>query len=76
MSNIDMSQMVSAEDKARAATVAALEADAAEQVAYLAATDWYITRFAETGTVVPQEVRAARAVARDRLSVIRDQLRA
>ncbi|MEC3862693.1 hypothetical protein VK792_15485 [Mesobacterium sp. TK19101] len=76
MSNIDMSRMVSAEDKARAATVATLEAEVAEQAAYLAATDWYVTRFAETGTAVPEEVRAARTVARDRVSEIRDQLRA
>ena len=31
---------------------------------YLASTDWYITRFAETGVVVPEDVTAKRAEAR------------
>lgn len=31
---------------------------------YLASTDWYVTRKAETGTEIPQEVLDARAAAR------------
>jgi hypothetical protein len=31
---------------------------------YLASTDWYITRFAETGVVVPDDITTARATAR------------
>jgi len=73
---VDMSRLVSAEEKARLAGCAALLREARGLTASLAESDWYITRCAETGTAVPPEVRAARAVARDRLSVIRDQLRA
>ena len=32
--------------------------------AYLASTDWYITRHAETGVAVPEEITTARASAR------------
>ena len=32
--------------------------------AYLASTDWYITRHAETGAAVPNEITTARASAR------------
>lgn len=37
----------------------------AEARAYLAETDWMVTRFAETGTPVPEEVKAKRQAARD-----------
>ena len=33
--------------------------------AYLASTDWYITRHAETGVAVPDDVTTARAEARE-----------
>ena len=33
--------------------------------AYLASTDWYITRHAETGVAVPADVTTARAAARE-----------
>lgn len=36
----------------------------AEALAFLAATDFYIIREQETGTICPQEVKAARAEAR------------
>lgn len=36
----------------------------AEAQAYLLSTDWYVVRFAETGTAIPQEVTEARAAAR------------
>ena len=32
--------------------------------AYLASTDWYITRFLETGVVIPTDVTTAREAAR------------
>lgn len=34
---------------------------------YLRSTDWYITRFAETGVAVPAEVLEERAAARERI---------
>ena len=37
----------------------------AENRAYLASTDWYVTRYAETGTAVPDEIKAARQAARN-----------
>lgn len=37
----------------------------AESRAYLASTDWYVTRFAETGVAIPADVLAARQAARD-----------
>ena len=36
----------------------------ADSLAYLASTDWYVVRFAETGVAIPSEVSAARAAAR------------
>ena len=35
-----------------------------ESLGYLASTDWYITRHAETGVAVPEEITTARAAAR------------
>ena len=35
-----------------------------ESLEYLASTDWYITRHAETGVAVPADVTTARAAAR------------
>ena len=32
---------------------------------YLASTDWYVVRFAETGTPIPQDILDARQAARD-----------
>lgn len=37
----------------------------AEARAYLAETDWMVTRFAETGTPIPDDVKAKRQAARD-----------
>jgi len=31
---------------------------------YLADTDWYVTRYAETGTAIPEDIATARAQAR------------
>ncbi len=36
----------------------------ADMRSYLAQTDWYVIRFAETGTPVPEDVASARAAAR------------
>lgn len=36
----------------------------AQNRAYLAETDWYVTRFAETGEAIPQDVLDKRAEAR------------
>lgn len=38
-------------------------------IEYLKATDWYVTRFAETGAPIPEEVRIARQAARDGIIV-------
>lgn len=37
----------------------------AEARAYLAGTDWYVVRFAETGVAIPAEISAARQAARE-----------
>lgn len=39
----------------------------AEARAYLAETDWYVTRMHETGQPVPDDIAAARQAARDRV---------
>lgn len=39
----------------------------AEARAYLAKTDWYVTRMHETGQPVPDDIVAARQAARDRV---------
>jgi hypothetical protein len=38
---------------------------------YLDDTDWLVTRFAETGKAVPQEVLEQRIIARDKISELR-----
>lgn len=43
------------------------EREIAEKLAYLASTDWYVVRFAETGVAIPAEVSAGRAAARARI---------
>ena len=37
----------------------------AEARAYLASTDWYVVRFAETGVAIPDDVAEARKLARE-----------
>lgn len=37
----------------------------AEHLAYLASTDWYVIRFADSGVPVPDDIRVARQAARD-----------
>lgn len=43
----------------------------AELQNYLAATDWYAVRFAETGVEVPAEIKAERQAAREEISRLR-----
>ena len=50
--------------RAERARVARLQAE-------LDSTDWYVSRFAETGEVIPEAVRAARRMAREELSRLR-----
>lgn len=55
--------------KVKADTDTAAEISALE--ATLAATDWYVTRKAETGKDVPPEVLAGRQSARERISQLK-----
>lgn len=43
----------------------------AEKLAYLASTDWYVTRYAETGVAVPSEIADKRQAARARIDELR-----
>lgn len=61
-------RIVTAEQKQAEAEAAALELRKAEARTYLAATDWYITRRAETQKSVPREILDKRAAARETLS--------
>lgn len=45
----------------------------ASLMAYLSSTDWYVARYAETGTAIPDEVKTARAAARVRIDELRAQ---
>ena len=38
---------------------------------YLSGTDWYVTRFAETGKAIPEDILAQRSAARERISELR-----
>jgi len=55
--------LITAEVTRLEAANAQAELNATNQ-AYLASTDWYITRHAETGAAVPADVTTARAAAR------------
>lgn len=57
---IDFEQVV----KVKSPEDLAKEQLAAEALAYLASTDWYVLRFVENGKSVPKDVTAAREVAR------------
>ena len=58
--NIKTAEMLEAEVTANIQT----DANVIHQ-AYLASTDWYITRFLETGVVIPTDVTTAREAARE-----------
>lgn len=62
--NIDWSLMKTAEQKAEDAAMAERSANNAKALAFLAETDWYVTRLHETGAAIPEDVKAARAEAR------------
>ena len=55
------------------ATKAKIANDArmAELQAYLADTDWYVVRYADTGEPVPDDVKAKRQAAREEISNLR-----
>lgn len=38
-----------------------------ESLAYLSATDWYVTRWMETSIPIPEEIRSARELARSQI---------
>jgi len=54
-------------DPAKKATADQAKANA-EARAYLASTDWYVTRQSETGQPIPPAVLADRAAARSRIA--------
>ena len=64
---LDLSQLITAEDKAAQKAQEAAEAARTEALAYLAETDWYVTRLSETGEAIPAEISAARTAARGAL---------
>ncbi len=41
---------------------------------YLASTDWYAVRYAETGVEIPQDVRSQRQSAREEISRLREEI--
>ena len=45
----------------------------AELENYLNATDWYAVRYAETGTEIPEAIRAKRQAVREEISRLRDE---
>ena len=57
--NIKTAAMLTAE-----AVTTAQDKVNAESLAYLASTDWYVTRFTESGVAVPADVTQARTDAR------------
>jgi hypothetical protein len=67
MIEINMSQLLTAEDKAAAAKAEKTFALHAEARAYLAQTDWYVTRMGETAKAIPPNVIERRAAARELL---------
>ncbi len=65
---IDWGAVQTAEDKTQARAAADRAHARAEARRYLAETDWYVIRAADTGTSVPETIRTDRAAARDMLS--------
>jgi len=54
-----------------ASVLATAKATIATDEAYLASTDWYIARYSETETAIPDEVKTKRASARTEISELR-----
>ena len=66
------SELIVAEWEAKLAEIdakALQEKTNQESLKYLSETDWYVTRFAETGVVIPEDVKTKRQLARE--SVVR-----
>ena len=68
MSNINFSNVKTAEMKAEEANQVEQDAIDTEARAYLASTDWYLVREMETGVPTPQEIKDARQEARLKVS--------
>lgn len=65
-------EYVIAEDLPPAPTPEELVAiEIAEKLAYLASTDWYVIRFADSGVAVPDDIKAERAAARARIDELK-----
>jgi len=65
---IDWNAVISAADKAAARAMRGRETERALARNYLAETDWYVIRAADTGEPMPAPVRARRIAARQMLS--------
>jgi formylmethanofuran dehydrogenase subunit E len=61
---IDFSQVITQEDREEKLLQEQEEEARREAIDYLNSTDWYITRFVEVGTPVPEEITNERAKAR------------
>ena len=68
MSNINFSNVKTADMKAEEAAQAEQESVNKEARDYLASTDWYLVRELETGVPTPQEIKDARQEARLKVS--------
>lgn len=69
---IDLTGLITAEQKASQVARAEQERINAEARQYLDGTDWYVTRFRETGVEIPDDVRLERQAARDRVVQLDD----
>ena len=56
-----------------ASAIATAKATISTDEAYLASTDWYIARYAETETAIPDEVKTKRALCRTEISELREK---
>ena len=52
-----------------------LQTEMGELLAYLSSTDWYAIRLADSGEPIPDETKAKRSDARERISEIRELLK-
>ena len=64
MISVDLSRLITAQDRAAEAEADRRDAERIQSRAFLARTDWYVTRLTETGTPVPPDVSAEREAAR------------
>lgn len=73
MSRIDFAAAITADEKARQAEALARTRQRTAARAYLDATDWFVTRFVETGKPVPDDISQERGAARQILSTLTDE---